>query len=67
MCQRIIKKGMSLGSMPLIDTPFERVAVDIAGPSEAGHRYILALVDYAIRYPEAVSLKKITTEAIVEV
>ena len=50
--------------MPLIDTPFKRVAVDIVGliglapPSEA--------VDYATRYPEAVPLKKITIEAVAE-
>ena len=56
--------------MPLIDTPFKRVVVDIVGPiappREAGHRYILTLVDYATRYPEAVPLKKITTEAVAE-
>ena len=57
--------------MPLIDTPFKRVAdIDIVGPiappSEAGHWYILTLVDYATRYPEAVPLKKITTEAVAE-
>ena len=75
MCQRTIKKGhvkkVPLGSMPLIDTPFKRVAVDIVGliapPSEAGHRYILTLFDYATRYPEAVPLKKITSEAVAEV
>ena len=43
---------------------------DIVGPiapsSEAEHQHILALVDYATRYPEAVPLKKITTEAIAE-
>ena len=56
--------------MPLIDMPFKRVAVDIVGliapPSEAGHRYILTLVDYATRYSEAVPLKMITTEAVAE-
>ena len=74
MCQRTVKKGnvkkVPLGSVPLIDTPFKRVAVDIVGPiappSEAGHRYILSLVDYATRYSEAVPLKKITTEAVAE-
>ena len=74
VCQRTVKRGsvrkVPLGSMPLIDTPFKRVAVDIVGPiappSEAGHRYILTLVDYATRYPEAVPLKKITTEAVAE-
>ena len=75
VCQRTVKRGsvkkVPLGSMPLIDTPFKRVlAVDIVGPiaspSEAGHWYILTLVDYATRYPEAVQLKKITTEAVAE-
>ena len=65
----IVKKE-PLGSMPLIDTPLKMVAVDIVGPiappSEAGHQYILTLVDYATRYPEAVPLKKITTEAVAE-
>ena len=75
VCQRTVKRGsvkkVQLGSMPLFDTLFKRVAVDIVGsiapPSEAGHRYILTLVDYATRYPEAVPLKKITTEAVAEV
>ena len=75
VCQRSVKRGsvkkVPLGSMPLIDTPFKRVAVDIVGPiappSEAGHWYILTLVDYPTRYPEAVPLKKITTEAVAEV
>ena len=74
VCQRTIKKGIVkkviLGSMPLIDMPFKRVAVDIVGPiappSKAGHRYILTLVDHTTRYPEAVPLKKITTEAVAE-
>ena len=72
VCQRTSRKGIvkkvPLGSMPLIDMPFKRVAVDIVGPiaapSEAGLQYILTLVDYATRYPEAVPLKKITTEAV---
>ena len=74
VCQRTVKRGSGkkapLGSMPLIDTPFKRVAVGIVGPiappSEVGHQYILTLVDYATRYPEAVPLKKITTEAVAE-
>ena len=36
VCQRIIPKGkvgkVPLGKMPIIDTPFQRVAVDIVGP-----------------------------------
>ena len=71
-CQKTVKNGnvnkVPLESMPLIDTPFKRVAVDIVGPiaplSETGHQYIL--VDYATRYPEAVPLKKINTKAVAE-
>ena len=52
--------------MPLIDTPFKRVAVDIVGlivpPNEAGHQYMLTIGDYANRYLEAVPLKKINTD-----
>ena len=36
--------------LPVIDKPFERVAMDIVGPlprSRAGHRYILVMCDYA--------------------
>ena len=62
ICQRTIPKGkvtrVPLGKMPLIDTPFERIAVYLVGPiapvSDAGNRYILTVVDYATRYPEAI-------------
>ena len=74
ICQRTIQKGkvtkVPLGDMPIMDVPFQRVGVDLVGPifptSDRGHRYILTLVDYATRYPEAVALKKITTEEVAE-
>ena len=74
ICQRTTPKGrvtkIPLGDMPIIDTPFERVAVDLVGPikpaSERGHRYILVLVDYATRYPEAIPLKSIEAEVVAE-
>ena len=56
--------------MPLIDTPFKRVAVDIVGPieprSDKKSRYILTIIDYATRYPEAVALPSIETERVAE-
>ena len=56
--------------MPLIDKPFKRVAIDLVGPisppSEVGHGYILTLVDFSTRYPEAVTLEKIDTETVAE-
>ena len=35
-------------------------------PSEAGHRYILTLVDYATRYPEAVPPNRINAWTVAE-
>ena len=56
--------------MHIIDQPFSRVAVDLIGPiqpsSERGYRYVLTLVDFSTRYPEAVPLKSISTEAVAE-
>lgn len=55
-------------SMPIIETPFSRIAMDIVGPlerSSAGHKYILVICDYATRYPEAFPLKKIKARQIV--
>ena len=74
ICQRTDKRGVCgrvpLQNMPIIDVPFERVAVDLVGPmsppSESGYRYILTLVDYATRYPEAVPLKNIDTVSVAE-
>ncbi|KAL8585025.1 hypothetical protein ACOMHN_043661 [Nucella lapillus] len=73
-CQRSATRGAKrkapLKQPPLIDTPFRRVAIDLIGPiapcSGSGHRYILTMVDYATRYPEAVALKRIETEVVAE-
>ena len=74
ICQRTVSKGkvvkVPLDKMPLIDTPFRRVAVDIVGPihpvTDQGNRYILTIVDYATRYPEAVALPRIESERVAE-
>ncbi|GFN94169.1 gypsy retrotransposon integrase-like protein 1 [Plakobranchus ocellatus] len=74
VCQRTVKKGtlprVPLEKVPLIDTPFKRVAIDLVGPinppSEAGQGFILTLVDYATRFAEAVLLHKIDTESVAE-
>ncbi|GFO27803.1 Zinc finger protein [Plakobranchus ocellatus] len=75
VCQRTVKKGtvprVPLEQVPLTHTPFKRVAIDLRGPvnppSEAGHRFILTLVDYATRFAEAVPLHKIDTESVVDI
>ena len=74
ICQKTKPKGkvsqLPLGKMPIIDTPFSRIAIDIIGPihppSDKGNRFILTVVDYATRYPEAKALKIIDTENVAE-
>lgn len=64
-----IKKGDSppLVSLPIIDEPFARIAINVVGPLErswTGNRYILVVCDYAIQYPEAFPVKKVKTRQI---
>ena len=74
ICQRTIPKGrvtkVPLVEMPTVGIPFQRVAVDLVGPiwpaTDRGHQYILTIVDYATRYPEAVPLMKIDTQTVAE-
>ena len=73
-CQKTIPKGRVgkavLGRMPIIDIPFQRIAVDLVGPiepmTEQNNHYILIIVDYATQYPEGVPLAKIDTETVAE-
>ncbi|KAK7091113.1 hypothetical protein V1264_008842 [Littorina saxatilis] len=73
-CQKVTPKGrvakVPLGQMPLPNAPFEKVAVDLVGPikpaADSGARFILVMVDYATRYPEAVALKSIEAEKVAE-
>ena len=56
-----------LQPLPVISTPFRRIAMDIVGPlvkSSGGHQYILVLCDYATRFPEAFPLRTITAPAV---
>lgn len=74
LCQRTTPKGHTtrapLVRVPVIETPFQRVAIDIVGPlnpkSAQGNRYILTMVDYATRYPDAVALPSVETERVAE-
>ena len=53
--------------LPIIDVPFSRLAMDIVGPlpkSARGHRYILVILDYATRYPEAIPLRVASAKAV---
>ena len=74
ICQRTINKGnvkrAPLQKMPIINTPFQKVSIDLIGPlspvTERGNRWILTLVDSATRYPEAVALQTTNTVEVAE-
>lgn len=73
-CQKTVNRGSirkaTLGRMPIIGTCWERIGVDLVGPitpkSERGHQYILTIVDYATRYPEAIPLTGCSTEDVAD-
>uniref|UniRef100_A0A8C5LU94 Gypsy retrotransposon integrase-like protein 1 n=1 Tax=Leptobrachium leishanense TaxID=445787 RepID=A0A8C5LU94_9ANUR len=74
VCQKAGKAGdhpkVPLRPMPIIQEPFSRVAVDLIGPlprpSATGKKYILTIVDYATRYPEAVALANIQADTVAD-
>ncbi|XP_047481664.1 uncharacterized protein LOC125034066 [Penaeus chinensis] len=74
ICQKFSAKGtvrkVPMKNLPIISEPFSRVAIDLVGPfspcSERGNKYVLTLIDYATRYPEAVPLKNIDTVTVAE-
>ena len=56
-------------TVPVITTPFERVAIDIVGPlpmTARKKRFILTIMDMATRYPEAKALRRVDTQAILK-
>ncbi|GFN76478.1 Zinc finger protein [Plakobranchus ocellatus] len=57
-----------LEKVSLLDTSFKRGAIDIVGPikptSNAGHRFILSLVDCATRYAETAPLLSVPEEVL---
>ena len=74
ICQKTISKGRvgiaPLGKIPTVSVPFEKIAIDLIGPifmrTDRGHKWILTIVDFATRYPEAIPLKNITSSDIAE-
>jgi len=73
ICQKTAHKGhtrsVPFQPMPVIDKPFQKMAIDLIGPlqqSDRGHRFVLTITDYATRWPEAIPLKETTSEHIAE-
>ncbi|KAG6926041.1 gypsy retrotransposon integrase 1, partial [Chelydra serpentina] len=54
-------------SLPIIEVPFECIAMDLTGPLEKtarGHQHVLVVLDYATRYLEAVPLRNTASKTI---
>ncbi|XP_066460899.1 zinc finger protein 850-like [Eleutherodactylus coqui] len=68
------KRGTSnsrspLVPLPVIEVPFDRIAMDLVGPvvkSARGHQYILVILDYATWYPEAIPLRNTSSKLIAQ-
>ena len=63
------REKVELVNMPQMSRPFQRGAVDMVGPlqrSRKGNRYILVLVDYATRFPEATPLSSTESEKVAD-
>lgn len=61
--------AVPLQPKPIIGKPFERVGMDLIWPlprTQRGNEYVLVIVDYATRVPEAFPLKTTTTKQIAE-
>ena len=78
MCQQCVdcQKGnrrrstrAPLTPLPVVENPWQRIAVDIVGPldrSRGGNKYLLTIIDFATRYPEAIPLRKTDAATVCE-
>uniref|UniRef100_A0A8C3P213 Gypsy retrotransposon integrase-like protein 1 n=1 Tax=Chrysemys picta bellii TaxID=8478 RepID=A0A8C3P213_CHRPI len=72
VCQRVGKPQdqvkAPLQPLPIIEVPFQRVAVDILGPfpkkTPRGKQYVLTVMDFATRWPEAVALSNARAKSV---
>ena len=66
---RVKPRHAPLIPLPIMDEPFQKIAMDIVGPlprSSSGNQYVLVICDYATRYPEAVPMRAVDAESIAE-
>ena len=72
-CQAVARKLKSkrapLRPVDIVTEPFKKIAIDIVGElprTTTGYRYILTIVDYATRYPEAIPLRSTSSKAVAD-
>ena len=70
-CQLVARKLKTnrapLKPVEVVTEPFRKIAIDIVGElprTTNGNKYILTIVDYATRYPEAIPLRTISSKAV---
>ena len=72
-CQLAARQDSSrapLQPLPCVSEPFEKVAFDLVGPlprSTSGFKYLLTMMCLYTKYPEAIPLKRVDNEAIMEI
>lgn len=52
--------------MPIVETPFQVVAIDVVGQLSKKETDILTMFDYMTRYPDAIALPSNETERVAE-
>ena len=72
-CQKSSRKLTSdrgkLVPIPVVGPPFHKIGIDIVGPlprTQSGNRFILTIVDYTTRYPEAFPIPSQTAEVVAD-
>ena len=58
-----------LKPVEVVTEPFKKIAMDVVGElpkSTSGLKYILTIVDYATRYPEAIPLRTTSSKAVAD-
>ena len=68
-CQRAARNSNSrapLMPLPCVAEPFEKVAFDLVGPLPSGNRYILTMMCLYTKYAEAISLRRVDNQTVLE-
>ena len=71
-CQKAAKRTgpkTPLKFLPVIQTPFHRIAFDLVGPlprTKRGHQYLLTCICLSSKYPEAILPKRMDAVSVVE-
>ena len=71
-CQRAARNSNArapLQPLPCVSEPFEKVAFDLVGPlpcTSSGYKYILTMMCLYTKYPEAIRLKRVDNETVLE-